>query len=152
MTSIYTLGYEGLTIEGFLARLRASQIETLVDVRQLALSRKAGFSKTPLAKALHGAGVEYVYERALGCPRPIRLAYRQNGDWSTYVRSYLGYLSAQSDSLAHVLRLAESRRICLLCFEADPSQCHRSLVAKALRGMTGGVAAISDLRQITAAD
>ena len=88
MTNIFMLGYEGLSLEQFLARLRASDIETLVDVRQLALSRKAGFSKTPLSLATASAGIKYVYERELGCPKAIRNAYRQHGDWMSYASQY----------------------------------------------------------------
>ena len=69
---IYTVGYEGLTLEEFLQRLQRAWVQIVVDVRDVALSRKRGFSKTALAAALRDAGMEYLHIRSLGCPKPIR--------------------------------------------------------------------------------
>ncbi|MDP2877672.1 MAG: DUF488 domain-containing protein, partial [Holophaga sp.] len=55
-TTLCTFGYEGLTIEAFIARLKESGVRTIIDVRELPLSRKKGFSKKAFAEALHGNG------------------------------------------------------------------------------------------------
>lgn len=149
MEVIYTLGYEGLSLDQFLARLRAANIEMLIDVRQIALSRKAGFSKTPLSRAAGDAGIRYVYEPSLGCPRDIRYAYREQGDWKRYTRDYTAHLRGQQAALDRVRSLAANHRVCLVCFEANPMRCHRSLVAAAITELEGG-GAVVDLRSPTA--
>ena len=80
--NIYTVGYEGLALEEFLLRLRRARVKTVVDVRDVPLSRKRGFSKTALAAALDGAGIKYLHVRRLGCLKAIRDAYRANRDWA----------------------------------------------------------------------
>ena len=74
--TIYTIGYEGIDIEQFFKLLREHDIETVVDVRELPLSRKPGFSKKVLSSALNLSGLEYTHLADLGCPKPIRDRYR----------------------------------------------------------------------------
>jgi uncharacterized protein (DUF488 family) len=133
---VYTLGYEGLSIQQFISRLIEQRIETVVDVRQLALSRRRGFSKTSLAQALEAAGIQYVYLRELGCPKPIRDAYRKGRDWANYARAYRIYLRGKGDSLNWLLDLVTRQSSCLMCYEADALRCHRSLVAEALENLS----------------
>jgi len=133
---IYTLGYEGATADEFLSELEDCGIECLVDVRELPLSRKKGFSKTALALALEGIGVGYLHLKALGCPRDIRRALARNGDWESYLDAYCRHLSEQADALQELLSVCLSQRVCLLCFEADAERCHRSLIASALSSLT----------------
>jgi uncharacterized protein (DUF488 family) len=68
--TLFTLGYEGLTIEVFIARLQAAQVKTVVDVRELPLSRKKGFSKSAFCSVLSTHGIAYLHVPALGCPKP----------------------------------------------------------------------------------
>jgi uncharacterized protein (DUF488 family) len=82
--TIYTIGYEGISIEKFFTLLREYDIETVVDVRKLPLSRKTGFSKKILAAALNLSGLEYTHLADLGCPKPIRDRYRVDADWRRY--------------------------------------------------------------------
>lgn len=137
----YTIGYEGLTIEAFVARLRATGVARVIDVREAPVSRKPGFSKNALACALAAAGIAYTHERALGCPREIRVRYRSDGDWQRYTRAFLRYLGTRDAEVAALARRARAEPICLLCFEADFAACHRSLVARAAR-CVGAPAAI----------
>jgi uncharacterized protein (DUF488 family) len=65
-TVLYTIGYEGQTVEAFLQRLLAQGVLALIDVRELPLSRKPGFSKNALASALQRHGIEYIHMPALG--------------------------------------------------------------------------------------
>ncbi len=76
---LYTFGYEGLDLDAFLARLGAAGVCQVVDVRELPLSRKKGFSKRALAAALAAHDIEYLHMPALGCPKPIRARYVNGG-------------------------------------------------------------------------
>ena len=66
---LFTIGYEGATQPDVIARLKAAGVETLVDVRAVAASRRAGFSKTILGESLKAEGIDYLHLRALGTPR-----------------------------------------------------------------------------------
>ena len=131
---VATIGYQGTTIAAVLQALTEARVELLVDVRAVAGSRRPGFSKTPLAANLRGAGIDYLHLRGLGTPAPGRAAARA-GRPEEMRAIFLKHLEqhearAEVDALADIVR--GGRRVCLLCFEADPAQCHRTLVAKAL--------------------
>ena len=112
-------------------RLREAQIRIIVDVRELPLSRKKGFSKTALRDQLAGAGIDYCHVPALGCPRPIRNQYRADGDWARYTKDFLAYLQTQDVAVRELAQRSRATVACLLCFEADYSVCHRTYVARA---------------------
>lgn len=134
---LYTFGYEGLTIEAFIARLKETGVRTIIDVRELPLSRKKGFSKKAFAEALHCAGIAYAHMPALGCPKPVRDAYRADGNWSAYTLKFITYLDQQGPAVAEVAKIARATSACLVCFEADFNYCHRSLVARAAARVGG---------------
>jgi uncharacterized protein (DUF488 family) len=109
-----------------------------VDVRAVASSRRPGFSKSRLAANLAEAGIGYVHLRGLGTPAEGRAAARA-GQYAELRRIFREHLTtpgarAELDELADLVR--SSRRVCLLCFEADPEHCHRSMVAAALGALT----------------
>ena len=131
--TIYTIGYEGIDIDTFLSLLRKHDIETVVDVRELPLSRKPGFSKKTLADTLNLSGLEYVHQSDLGCPKLIRDRYRADGNWTRYREGFLKYLNTQDEALADLATLAATSTCALLCFEADHNFCHRSMVADAVK-------------------
>ncbi|HEY5081205.1 MAG TPA: DUF488 domain-containing protein [Bauldia sp.] len=106
---LYTLGYEGMSIEQFVDRLEKSRVRTVVDVRQMPLSRKPGFSKRALAAALAGAGVAYVHMVSLGCPKPVRDRYKDDGDWSAYAKAFRAYLKRHPAALAELSVLAKQQ-------------------------------------------
>jgi uncharacterized protein (DUF488 family) len=130
--TLYTIGYEGLDIDAFMSLLVENDIETIVDVREMPLSRKPGFSKKSLENLLNLSGREYVHLVDLGCPKPIRDCYREDGDWSRYTEGFLKYLDTQQDAIAELATLASTSNCALLCYEADFNFCHRSLVANAV--------------------
>jgi uncharacterized protein (DUF488 family) len=121
-----TFGYEGLTIEAFVQRLQAAKVNLIVDVRELPLSRKKGFSKNAFREYLVASGIAYEHRPALGCPRPIRDQYRSDADWAVYTRGFLAYLRSQKEELRALADVASAIRACLVCYEADPAMCHRS--------------------------
>jgi len=130
-THLYTIGYEGQTLEAFFRRLNELRVRLVVDVRELPLSRKRGFSKRALAAALTKKGIAYAHMPALGCPKPIRDKLKADKDWPRYAREFGAYLSRQNASVSELAKLSRATTACLLCFEADFSHCHRSIVARA---------------------
>jgi uncharacterized protein (DUF488 family) len=134
MTSVATIGYEGATVQGFLAALREARIEMLVDVRAVAMSRRPGFAKTRLAGNLDQAGIEYLHLRGLGTPADGRAAARagRHEEMHRIFREHLATPVAQTDLETLVSIVASGKRVSLMCFEADPRHCHRSIVVEAL--------------------
>jgi len=135
--TIYTIGYEGIDIQQFFMLLKEHGIETVVDVRELPLSRKPGFSKKILAAALNLSGLEYTHLAVLGCPKPIRDRYRADADWQSYKVEFLKYLKTQKNAIEELATLANSSNCALFCFEADFNYCHRAMVADAVRQQSG---------------
>jgi uncharacterized protein (DUF488 family) len=133
MKRIFTIGYEGATMAEFIAALKKAGVERIIDVRQLPLSRRPGFSKKPLAAELAEAGIDYVNLRALGTPKPGRDAAKK-GDRATLEAVYAVQLElpeAQAEG-AKMLALAGEKPSALLCFERDPATCHRTLLMEAI--------------------
>ena len=131
MTSLFTIGYEGASLAEFLRRLKAAGVDVLVDVRELPLSRRRGFSKSQLAQQLERHGIQYVHRRELGAPKEIRHELRETGDYGTYFERFNAYLRTQRTALE---RLVDEYvgAVVLMCFERDPKECHRSAVAREL--------------------
>lgn len=135
--TVFTVGYEGLEINDFMSLLFAHGIETVVDIRELPLSRKPGFSKKALANVLNRSGLEYVHMVALGCPRPVRDSYREDRDWKRYTAGFSKYLKTQKDAIDELAELVLASTCALLCYEADFNFCHRSMVADAVNKHCG---------------
>jgi uncharacterized protein (DUF488 family) len=134
MRTLTTIGYEGATVAGLLDTLRDARVELLVDVRAIAGSRRPGFAKSKLAANLATAGIDYLHLRGLGTPADGRAAARA-GRHEEMRAIYLAHLATPGaqealEVLDGIVR--GGRRVCLLCLEADPTHCHRSLVAAAL--------------------
>ena len=130
---IFTIGYEGTTVPDFIAALKGAGVERLIDVRALPLSRRPGFSKSPLKGALEEAGIEYLHLKALGTPAEGRAAARA-GRHSDMERIYAGQLElpeAMAQS-AQMLELASEKPSALMCMEREPEHCHRALLLKAV--------------------
>lgn len=134
---LYTFGYEGLPIGDFIGALLANNVQTIVDVRELPLSRKKGFSKSAFSCALSAVGIAYLHMPSLGCPKPIRDNYRNDQDWTKYTRAFVSHLTSQEAALRELAKLSRSTNACLICFEADYSMCHRTYVARATAAYGG---------------
>jgi len=145
MTTFFTIGYEGLDPKRFFTLLNQCEVQMLVDVRDLPISRKKGFSKSALATLCEENGIEYLHLPALGCPKEIRHPYREDGDWAKYTVRFKAYLRGQGDAVTEVAQLAAEHRICLLCFEEDFNFCHRTYVAEFAAIKIGGPVRISHL-------
>jgi len=130
---IFTIGYEAITMAEFIAALRKAAVERVIDVRALPLSRRPGFSKSPLKAALNEAGIDYVHLKALGTPADGRAAARA-GRQEELERIYAGQLELPEAMVAaqQMLELAAERPSALLCYEREPAECHRSLLLDAV--------------------
>jgi len=113
--------------------LKVAGVQRVIDVRALPLSRRPGFSKSPLRGALEEAGIEYVHLKALGTTSEGRTAARA-GRHSDMERIYAGQLElpeAMAQS-AQMLELAREKPSALLCMEREPAHCHRTLLLNAV--------------------
>lgn len=130
---IFTIGYEGATMDEFLAALKVAGVQRLIDVRALPLSRRPGFSKSPLRAALEEVGIQYVHLKALGTPADGRSAARA-GRHADLERIYAGQLELPEAMVqaAQMLELAAEKPSALLCFEREPAHCHRTLLLRAV--------------------
>jgi uncharacterized protein (DUF488 family) len=129
--ALTTIGYEGVSLPAFLATLKAAGITLLLDVRELAMSRRKGFSKTALAQALSAHGIGYQHERDLGAPKSVRHRLREDGDLRRYFVDFRKHLATRETLLNHLARTLGGR-VVLMCFERNPAECHRSVVVEAL--------------------
>lgn len=131
--TLFTIGYEGSTQAEVIGRLKTAGVEVLVDVRAVAASRRAGFSKTLLGQSLKAEGVDYLHLRPLGTPKAGRDAARK-GDVATMHAIFNAHMQepdaeAAFQNLRHV---AGQKRVALLCFEAEACGCHRAILADRL--------------------
>ena len=129
--TLYTIGYEGLDVPRFLKFLTCNKIRILVDVRELAFSRKRGFSKTALSEALERMGIRYVHLSKLGSPRDLRHQLRDREDYPAFFDAYRQHLQGQEGAIDDLMTLIEEGcGVCLMCFEKEHEKCHRSLLAE----------------------
>jgi len=136
--TVSTIGYEGAAIEHFVAALKAASINLVIDVRELPLSRKKGFSKSSITEILSSWGIGYVHLRGLGDPKEGRLAARA-GDYVRFKKLFGKHMRSQTAErdLRVACDLVQKHRACLMCFEADFETCHRSIVADHVARATG---------------
>lgn len=136
--TIFTIGYEGATQSDVIGRLKAAGVATLVDVRAVAASRRAGFSKTILGTSLAAEGIAYVHLRDLGTPKAGRDAARK-GRVSEMREIFADHLQepAAQLQLEQLKAIASDSPTALLCFEAEACGCHRAVLAERLASEGG---------------
>ncbi|MCQ2976303.1 MAG: DUF488 domain-containing protein, partial [Bacteroidales bacterium] len=133
-TQLFTIGYEGLSLEEYINKLLINDVRLLCDVRKNAYSQKYGFSKAVLAQACEGANIHYEHIPELGIVSDKRQNLQTQKDYDILFEEYeRTTLKDNNDALLKVRDFINKYgRIALTCFEKDPKQCHRSRVAKAL--------------------
>lgn len=136
-SELFTIGYEGISIDSFVDSLQANNVRCVLDVRALPLSRKPGFSKTKLAERLRGVRIDYVHLRELGTPKDIRDRLKSTRDYATFFDKMEEYLAGKKDAIRQAYDYVVKTRCCLLCFERLADQCHRKLVAEKITGTNG---------------
>lgn len=137
MIQLATIGYEGASLADFVSTLKAQGIERVVDVREVAQSRRPGFSKTSFRDALADAGIDYHHLRQLGDPKHGREAARA-GKFDLFRSIFSAHmdLPASREALNEAIVLASEKASVLVCFERDPRNCHRTIVAERMAALS----------------
>ena len=134
MSTLYLTGYEKETIDQFVKKLEKAGITTVIDVREIPLSRKNSFSKINLSRILSHKGIHYFHLPELGSPSTIRYKLKHDKiDYLEFFNLYRKYVVSKSRTLSKVIDILKSNGTsCLLCFERNSDLCHRSIVASEL--------------------
>ncbi|MGQ9587436.1 MAG: DUF488 family protein, N3 subclade [Thermoplasmata archaeon] len=128
----WTIGYEGMSFDRFVAKLMSNKIEQVVDVRELPLSRKPGFSKSALESSLRKAGLLYFHMGELGTPKKLRDDFRHGGSERVFFERYRNHLERNLRSLDVLRGLATIRLTAIMCYERNFENCHRRIIAESL--------------------
>ena len=133
-TIMFTIGYEGISLEEYLVRLIKNDVKVLVDVRNNPLSMKYGFSKSQLKKYCENLGIKYLHFPEVGIQSEQRQELKSQDDYNKLFALYRkDNLSKTTDTQDEILNLLKQhKRIALTCFEANICQCHRKHLAEAI--------------------
>ena len=143
--AVYTSGYEGLQVEGFLDLLLRSGIKRLVDVRNNPVSRRYGFHKSTLSKLCDRLGIEYRHEPQVGISSEWRAGLTSQADYERLFDRYeRDILPVQTATIQGIATLVKDAPSVLVCQEFDPSCCHRTRLARRIAQSTG--LPVQDLR------
>ena len=129
---------KGSSQEALFHALLRHDVQTLLDIREVPLSRKPGLSKTALGRAATGYGMQYAHIRALGTPRDVRHRRKIDHDAAAFREGFLEHLAGQDEAMQALVERVRGERCCLLCYEADARECHRWFVAERAVEMSGG--------------
>lgn len=136
-TILFTIGYEGISLEEYLNRLLRNDVKVLVDVRNNPLSMKYGFSKSQLQRYCNSLGIEYVHFPEVGIQSEQRQELNTQADYdklfAAYRKNNLTKTTASQERILNLLK--EKKRIALTCFEANICQCHRKHLAEAIENL-----------------
>jgi len=136
--AVYTVGYEGIMVDGLLDLLLRTGVQRLIDVRCNPIARRYGFHKSTLKRLCDDVGIEYLHVPTLGIPSAWRADL---DDRESYERLFVRYeeeiLPAQATSVAEVGRLVREKPSAFMCMEADHTSCHRSRLAAMVSSQTG---------------
>jgi uncharacterized protein (DUF488 family) len=131
---LFTIGYEGVTLEAYMNKLILNGVKALVDVRKNAMSMKYGFNKSQLKKACEGVGIQYIHFSEVGIQSAKRKELNTQDDYNRlfveYKKTVLPETIATQKEIAEVIR--KYNRVALTCFEAESCQCHRRPLAEYL--------------------
>jgi uncharacterized protein (DUF488 family) len=131
--AVFTAGYEGVTVDGFLDALLRAGIERIIDVRNNPVSRRYGFHKSTLNRLAGNVGIEYVHVPELGIHSENRQELESQADYDALFNVYRAKtLKREGEAIRLVSKLVEGKPSVLVCMEANPCQCHRSHLAAAV--------------------
>ena len=133
-TTLFTIGYEGISLEEYLIRLVRNDVKILIDVRRNPLSMKFGFSKTLLQRYCNALDIEYLHFPEVGIESDKRQELNNQSDYDKLFENYKECnIPNTLETQNKILDLLKSKkRIALTCFEADICQCHRKHLAEAI--------------------
>jgi len=137
--TLYTIGYEGISLEAYLNKLVQNGIKVLIDVRNNPLSQKFGFSKSQLIRYCQSLNIEYIHFADVGIQSEYRQELREQNDYDNLFDSYKEKTLPKTISTQEkILAILKSKnRIALTCFEANIHQCHRKHLAEAIKKLPG---------------
>lgn len=143
----FTIGYQGLSLDEYLRRLKDNNIKLLCDVRRNPISRKRGFSKTALLNAVQNIGIKYTHLPELGIHSDHRQTLKTQEDYDRLFEIYEETtLRDQQEIFSYFLIMMKTfKRVAITCFEASVGQCHRGVIAKNLTMVYGWKYPISHL-------
>jgi uncharacterized protein (DUF488 family) len=136
---LFTIGYEGISLEEYLNRLIRNDVKILVDVRHNPLSMKYGFSKSQLQRYCQNLGIEYVHFPEVGIVSEQRQELNTQADYDKLFNDYrINNIPKTTTIQNKILEwLKQNKRIALTCFEANINQCHRKHLAEAITNLPG---------------
>ncbi len=143
--NLFTVGYEGQSLKTFISTLNANSVSYLIDVREIPLSRKKGFSKTALRENLTQNNIQYIHLRDLGSPKQARQQLKETGNYEVFFDVMDQHLSQVQDSLKTAHHYVAKSTCCLMCFEKEAQNCHRSMVAHKIKELDGNGLLIKNL-------
>jgi uncharacterized protein (DUF488 family) len=136
--AVYSVGYEGLMLDGLLDLLLRSGVNQLIDVRCNPVARRFGFHRSTLERHCGDVGIAYVHIPELGIPSSWRAALDDLASYEKLFERYEGEVLPRKASYVEVVgRLVRERPSALLCMEADPVCCHRTRLARQVATLTG---------------
>lgn len=131
MATIYTIGFTQKPLRRFVEILQTANVDAVIDIRLRNVSQLAGWAKRDdLAFILELVGLAYEHQPDLAPTADILDTYRQENDWSAYVRKFQPLLRERNAQLLGETIFQRHQTPCLLCSEATADQCHRRLVAE----------------------
>ena len=137
-TTLFTIGYEGISLEHYINKLILNDVKVLVDVRRNPLSMKYGFSKSLLKKFCDSVGIEYVHIPEVGIDSDQRQELNSQQDYEQLFSVYKKVnLTTTKDVQSKILELLKAKkRIALTCFEANICQCHRKPLSESIAALS----------------
>lgn len=130
---LWTIGYERQSPDSLVKLLKERGIKHLVDVRELPLSRRKGFSKSKLSEHLAQNGIEYIHQRDLGAPKEIRKPFIEGGSFGKFRTQYIAHMNQQEPALMTLKETVSNGPTAIMCVEKAHSTCHRQFIANTLQ-------------------
>ena len=134
---LYTIGYESKNVDDLISQLKSHDISTLVDVREIPISRKKGFSKAIFSEYLNKNGIEYIHLKRLGSPKNIRKELKQNKDYFSFFKKYLEYIKLHRSIINDLYKIILEKDCCIMCYEDLPIKCHRKIICDEIEKIDG---------------
>ena len=134
---MFTIGYEGHDIDSFISHLKDLNITRLIDVREIPISRKKGFSKSQLKEKAEAKCIKYIHIKSLGSPSRIRHQLKEDHNYNRFFSAYLKHIEANFDAIIKAYDYIQEGIACLMCYERIPDRCHRSTIANKIKEYDG---------------
>jgi uncharacterized protein (DUF488 family) len=134
---LFSIGYESKELKEFISILQENHINTLIDVRELPLSRKKGFSKKNLQENLNKNNIDYIHFKELGSPRELRNTLRKDRNYPNFFKKYSAFLKSKNNTIKVLHELITENNCCLMCYEEWSYRCHRSIICDEIKEIDG---------------